>query len=185
MSDEHEPQEVFDEQLSALHDGEAAPERQGELEARARREPEVAARLAVFAQVDGALRALPERAVPEDLGLRLRARIDSEVAPDATLRANRSRRAPRRAGRRWWAGAGLAAAAALSVYWSLSPPVSRDPASPSAAILADDTFRGVNGISEEEVGIALHYDTLANLEVIEQLEMLELLDALHAPEPRG
>jgi hypothetical protein len=43
----------------------------------------------------------------------------------------------------------------------------------------------VRGVSEEEVGIALHYDTLANLEVIEQLEMLELLAALDAPGPRG
>ena len=44
---------------------------------------------------------------------------------------------------------------------------------------------GFQDASEEEVAIAFHYETLADLEMIEELEMLELLAALDEGGPRG
>ncbi|MFP8874272.1 MAG: RseA family anti-sigma factor [Myxococcota bacterium] len=194
MSNENESKERFDEELSALHDGEADSQERAALEARAQAEPDVAARLALFAQLDDALRSLPEREAPADLGLRLSARLEGEAPAGSSTRSRAAQRAPLRARRRWLAGAGLAAAAALVLYWSLSAPAAREGESALPRLVAQEDSRteaavragaDVRGVSEEEVGIALHYDTLANLEVIEQLEMLELLAALDAPGPRG
>ena len=191
MKNEDESKRRFDEELSALHDGEADSEQRAALEARAQAEPDVAARLAVFAQLDDALRSLPEREAPADLGLRLSARLEGEASAGSSIRSRAARDAPVRARRVWLAGAGLAAAAALVLYWSLSVPDVRDgePARPNWVAQEESqpeaAGRTLRGVSEEEVGIALHYDTLANLEVIEQLEMLELLAALDAPGPRG
>jgi anti-sigma factor RsiW len=188
MPDDYEPGEKFDEELSALHDGEASTEAQSVLNARAQEEPETAARLAVFSQLDKALRALPERPVPDDLGLRLQRALGSAVPHRSFDPVELKRRLPAQRSRRWIAAAGLAAAAALVLYWSSARPVPKgtDWVSPGLVVLEDSAMRGSAAeISEEEVGIALHYDTLANLEVIEQLEMLELLAALDTGGPRG
>ena len=188
MPDDYEAGEKFDEELSALHDGEANAERQSVLDARAQQEPDTAARLAVFSQLDEALRALPERAVPDDLGLRLQRALESPVLRRSSAPVAMNRRLPAKGSRRWIAAAGLAAAAALVLYWSSARPVPKgdDLVSPGFVVLEDSAMRGSAAeISEEEVGIALHYDTLANLEVIEQLEMLELLAALDTGGPRG
>lgn len=189
MRDNNRPGDPIDEALSALHDGELSPEQQAELIARAEQEPEVAARLAVFSQLDEALRALPEREVPADLGLRLRRRLEenadfpaAQVAPAIRFRS----RLPSRG--RWVTGAGLAAAAALALYWSVSGFLPQANAPFSAAPLEAESTVVLSerpDVTEEEVGIALHYDTLANLEVIEQLEMLELLVAMENAGDRG
>ena len=191
MKNEDESKQRFDEELSALHDGEADSQQRAALEARALAEPDVAARLAVFAQLDDALRSLPEREAPADLGLRLSARLEGEASAGPPTRSRAAQDAPVRTRRVWLAGAGLAAAAALVLYWSVSAPAARDGESARSNWVAQEESRPeaasptLRGVSEEEVGIALHYDTLANLEVIEQLEMLELLAALDAPGPRG
>ena len=82
----------------------------------------------------------------------------------------------------------MAAAAALALYWSvsgLSPqavaPLSSVPVEAEKSVVSAERPE----VTEEEVGIALHYDTLANLEVIEQLEMLELLVAMENAGDRG
>ncbi len=183
MPDDYEPGQQLDEELSALHDGEASTERQSVLDARAQEEPDMAARLAVFSQLDEALRALPERPVPDDLGLRLQRALQRSSVP-----VSMKTRLAAKESRRWIAAAGLAAAAALLLYWSSAGPVpeENDWVSPGFVALEDSAVRGSpTQISEEEIGIALHYDTLANLEVIEQLEMLELLAALDTGGPRG
>ena len=188
MPDDYEPGEKFDEELSALHDGEASAEGQSVLNARAQQEPETAARLAVFSQLDEALRALPERPVPDDLGLRLQKALGSPAPHRSFDPAELKSRLPSQGSGRWIAAAGLAAAAALVLYWSSARPLpeGNDLVSPGLVVLEDSAMRGpAAGISEEEVGIALHYDTLVNLEVIEQLEMLELLAALDTGGPRG
>ena len=188
MPDDYESGEKFDEDLSALHDGEANTERQSVLNARAQRDPDTAARLAVFSQLDEALRSLPERPVPDDLGLRLQRALGSPVRRRSSAPVAMKRGLPAKGSRRWIAAAGLAAAAALVLYWSSTGPAPKgdDSVSPGLVALEDSGVRGSpTEIAEEEVGIALHYDTLANLEVIEQLEMLELLAALDTRGPRG
>ena len=56
------------------------------------------------------------------------------------------------------------------------------PAEPSLSEQSIDPFADA---SEDEIAIALHYETLADLRMIEDLEMLELLEVLDRAEPRG
>ena len=58
-----------------------------------------------------------------------------------------------------------------------------DPVAPAEPVPADPL--GFQDATEEEVAIAFHYETLADLEMIEELEMLELLAALDDGGPRG
>ena len=96
--------------LSALLDGELAPEEAAALREEIARRPELAARLAELAAVDEELRALPGRPLPAELRARLAQRIRAEASASP-------RRAPRGGAtpgsrRRWLAAAALAAAAA-------------------------------------------------------------------------
>jgi anti-sigma factor RsiW len=95
--------------LSALLDGELAPDEAAALREEIARRPELEARLAELAAVDSALRALPGRPLPADLRARLerRLRLEAEALP---RRSPAVRRAGRR--RRWLAAAALAGAAA-------------------------------------------------------------------------
>jgi anti-sigma factor RsiW len=110
----------LDEKLSALLDGELAPEEAAALRAELARSPELAARFAALAAVDEGLRGLPARGVPT--GLRTR------VAE--TLRA------PQRRVRRWLAGAALAAAAAALALLVLPRPQPHE--TPVASSEAED-----------------------------------------------
>jgi hypothetical protein len=196
VRDEGEDLEALGEELSALVDGELDPEREAQLRARAAREPELARRLESFQRLDAALRALPGSEVSDDLAARLRERIVSEPARVIPLRRRLIT---------WGApAAALAAGLLLVLVLSRGPgpgeeeatsvplvrvpvpspvpaPESAGPEPPSETTgpALDLEFAEV---PEEELGVAVELDTLADFEVIEQLELLELLAALDDPE---
>ena len=200
----------LDEQLSALIDGELDAEQERQLRARIAAEPQLAERLARLEGVDVALRALPGATLPSGLEQSLRDRIDSADSASAQVRVLPLR------DRRLWAGAGLAAAAALAVYLVLPGSVSMPGEKGSSELASSETSIFESALPEsalpesalpesalsesalsesalsesalpetsisasalveatdEEIGIVLDYETLADLEVIEDLELLE------------
>lgn len=163
----------LDEDLSALLDGELAPEREAELRARIAEAPALAARLTELERVDAGLRALPTTEASPALRDGLRAKLEAEgrgAADDVPSLDARRRVA------RGWIGAALAAAAALVLYLAVPGrgPVEVPDSRPAADALAEAT--------DEEIGIALDYETLADLDVIEDLELLELMVELEEEE---
>jgi len=119
----------LEEKLSALLDGELAPEEAEALRAELARSPELASHLASLAAVDDGLRALPSPGVPSDL----RARVERQIREDVPARP----RAPRSGAtpgsrRRWLPAAVLAAAAAILVL------VLQIELAPDDVALADD-----------------------------------------------
>ncbi len=164
----------LDEDLSALLDGELSPQRESELRARMVGEPALAARLAELERVDLALRAMPAEAPSPELRGSLREKLEAAAtAPADNPRSvtDRSRLLPS------WAGGTLAAAAALALYLAVS--------SGSDSILDAEPARiadVLESATDEEIGIALELETLADLEVIEDLELLELMVELEEEE---
>ena len=164
----------LDEDLSALLDGELSPQRESELRARMVGEPALAARLAELERVDLALRAMPAEAPSPGLRASLRAKL--EAAATAPADNPRSVTHPRRL-LPSWAGGTLAAAAALALYLAVS--------SGNDSILDAEPARiadVLESATDEEIGIALELETLADLEVIEDLELLELMVELEEEE---
>jgi anti-sigma factor RsiW len=164
----------LDEDLSALLDGELSPQRESELRARMVGEPALAARLAELERVDLALRAMPAEAPSPELRASLRAKL--EAAATAPADNPRSVTHPRRL-LPSWAGGTLAAAAALALYLAVS--------SGNDSILDAEPARIADVLAsatDEEIGIALEFETLADLEVIEDLELLELMVELEEEE---
>ncbi len=164
----------LDEDLSALLDGELSPQRESELRARMVGEPALAARLAELERVDLALRAMPAEAPSPELRASLRAKL--EAAATAPADNPRSVTHPRRL-LPSWAGGTLAAAAALALYLVVS--------SGNDSILDAEPARIADVLAsatDEEIGIALEFETLADLEVIEDLELLELMVELEEEE---
>jgi anti-sigma factor RsiW len=129
-----------DANLSALLDGDLAPEEAAALRAEIARSPELAERLAALAAVDASLRALPRPPVPA----RLLERVRTQVA------------APRPV-RRWLAGVGLAAAAAALALLAL-PRGERPPAPPAARDLRAEA---------EDLPVIEVLDLLAELDELE------------------
>ena len=164
----------LDEDLSALLDGELSPQRESELRARMVGEPALAARLAELERVDLAVRAMPAEAPSPGLRASLRAKL--EAAATAPADNPRSVTHPRRL-LPSWAGGTLAAAAALALYLAVS--------SGNDSILDAEPARiadVLESATDEEIGIALELETLADLEVIEDLELLELMVELEEEE---
>ena len=164
----------LDQDLSALLDGELSPQRESELRARMVGEPALAARLAELERVDLALRAMPAEAPSPGLRASLRAKL--EAAATAPADNPRSVTHPRRL-LPSWAGGTLAAAAALALYLAVS--------SGNDSILDAEPARIADVLAsatDEEIGIALEFETLADLEVIEDLELLELMVELEEEE---
>ncbi len=164
----------LDEDLSALLDGELSPQRESELRARMVGEPALAARLAELERVDLALRAMSAEAPSPELRASLRAKL--EAAATAPADNPRSVTHPRRL-LPSWAGGTLAAAAALALYLAVS--------SGNDSILDAEPARIADVLAsatDEEIGIALEFETLADLEVIEDLELLELMVELEEEE---
>ncbi len=143
MTDPPVPCVGFDEDLSALLDGELAPARQGEVRAHVAGCARCSDRLARLARVDEALRSLRHAEVPTDLAERLRARIAEEARGRSSVVHERGRSSvahepgrtsdapaaaparpapPRR--RRWipFAATAFAAAAALALYLVVARP---------------------------------------------------------------
>jgi anti-sigma factor RsiW len=108
---------AFDEDLSALLDGELGAERRAELEAHVAGCPGCASRLEALRAVDRALAALPAPSVAPDLGVRLRRRLQHERF--AGWHRARFRRVSRSA---LILPPAAAAAAGLVLYLVLSPP---------------------------------------------------------------
>ena len=164
----------LDQDLSALLDGELSPQRESELRARMVGEPALAARLVELERVDLALRAMPAEAPSPGLRASLRAKL--EAAATAPADNPRSVTHPRRL-LPSWAGGTLAAAAALALYLAVS--------SGNDSILDAEPARIADVLAsatDEEIGIALEFETLADLEVIEDLELLELMVELEEEE---
>lgn len=164
----------LDEDLSALLDGELSPQRESELRARMVGEPALAARLAELERVDLALRAMPAEAPSPELRASLRAKL--EAAATAPADNPRSVTHPRRL-LPSWAGGTLAAAAALALYLAVS--------SGNDSILDAEPARIADVLAsatDEEIGIALEFETLADLEIIEDLDLLELMVELEEEE---
>ena len=165
----------LDEDLSALLDGELSLQRESELRARMVGEPALAARLAELERVDLALRAMPAEAPSPGLRASLRAKL--EAAATAPADNPRSVTHPRRLLPSWAGGTLAAAAAALALYLAVS--------SGNDSILDAEPARIADVLAsatDEEIGIALEFETLADLEVIEDLELLELMVELEEEE---
>ena len=104
----------------------------------------------------------------------LRASLEGEgTVPADRLRSlgDRRRLAP------GWIGGALATAAALALYLAVSSG-SDSVLGPGPAQIADS----LADATDEEIGIALEYETLADLDVIEDLELLELMIELEEEE---
>jgi anti-sigma factor RsiW len=182
--------------LSALLDGELAPEEAAALRAEIARRPELEARLTELAAVDEGLRALPGRPLPAGLRERLAERIRAEGRsdPPATRPMGGARRAPPRTGRRWLGAAALAtAAAALALVLlprlrgdetqlartqpePVAPkpapaPVARPEPDALAEALLDPEAEGVAG--DEEGDVAADLPVIAVLDVLAELDELE------------
>ena len=206
MSDDRSDPDGFetaDRELSALIDGELSAQRAEELRTRLAREPALAARMLELERVDTDLRALPVREPSEQLRERLQARIRAErfprreAASSPKLRGTPAWLRGALASRGLWSGAALAAGAAAAIfYWTTGemgeagshragtpgPPVADGRAPEPPPVESNDESDALAGASEEELGIAREYDTLADLEVLEELELLEILVALDAAE---
>ena len=125
---------AFEEDLSALLDGELEPAREAEVRAHTAGCARCAERLARLARVDEALRSLPDAETPADLAERLRVRLDEERRRSSASAEDRGRSSPRGRSldarqappshrpqprrRRWipFAATALAAAAAFALY---------------------------------------------------------------------
>jgi anti-sigma factor RsiW len=181
---------TLEEDLSALLDGELSAERESELRARVDGEPALAARLAELERIDVALRAMPREAPSPELRASLRARLEGErTAPADNVRSLEAgarfpetgvrplQKSPRLAPS--WISMAIAAAAALALYLAVSSGSDREPARIADSLHAEGSLADAEGsladATDEEIGIALEYETLADLDVIEDLELLELL----------
>ena len=141
MPDHPEPCAAWDEDLSALFDGELAPERAAQVRAHVEGCERCSARLGALRRVDDLLVATPLPQVPESLREVTLARAARQRAGPVASRA-RGATAPRRRGMRAPAiGVAVAAAAALALYLlgrpapevappATPPPVADTPAPP-------------------------------------------------------
>ena len=119
---------AFEEDLSALLDGELEPAREAEVRAHTAGCARCAERLARLARVDEALRSLPDAETPADLAERLRVRLEEERRRSSASAEDRGRsldarqappsQRPQPRRRRWlpFAATALAAAAAFALY---------------------------------------------------------------------
>lgn len=197
----------FDEDLSALRDGELTSERAAEVEAHLAACERCRARIASFAAVDTSLRGVAAPSVAADLESRLLARLADErraATPRATTQAAKRRpaasgvapearrRPPRRPGWRLALASSLAAAAAaVVVYLGLvrspgplgpqDPSVRQGEAAGAVAVVDEKPVPNdradLDQESDEDLSLAIELDTLEDLEVIANLEILEQLGA--------
>jgi anti-sigma factor RsiW len=172
----------FDEDLSALLDGELTPQREQEVRAHLAACPGCSQRLETLRRVDAALRGLPLRPPAAALAERLRERLVAERAPAART----SRRAPGRR-HRWFALPAAAAAAAVALAAVLLLPRWLGPGE-SQIQVAEEPPESLEGVSDEEIELALALEALGDIEtvadwdLIQQLDVLERLEMLDARE---
>jgi anti-sigma factor RsiW len=195
---------AFDEDLSALLDGELGAERRAEVEAHVAGCPGCAARLAELHAVDGALTALPAPAVAPDLGARLEHRLQQERYFESHRKRFRRISVPALV-------LPLAAAAALVLYLALRVPAPtqapvepipvakapvapdpapqvarREPAAPPSEAAAEPAPQvagaepapaadELDALDAEDLAVLLELETIEDLPVIANLEVLERL----------
>ncbi len=190
---------AYDDDLSALIDGELSAEREAEVRVHLDACARCRARIEELCNVDLALAAAELPAVPAELRQRLAARIARDAAE---ARPAPRRAAPRRAFRRLAApAAGLAAAAALALalYATLRPaPTPEAPAlvagpeprreaveppvpvvpEPAPLELAREPAPDLgeaelDALAEEELAVVMELDTIQDYDVIANLDLLE------------
>jgi hypothetical protein len=204
--------DIDDEELSAFLDGELDAAREAAVRAALAEDPALRARLEALGAVDEGLRALPGRPVPEDLHDRLRARIRADASPPARARGPRRRRlrwapavaaaaaaavallllvgrpGPREAERIAEvppASEGLPKVAEVPPASEGVPKVAEVPPEPEEApriVEAPAPEVEIADATDEELEVALEWETLQDLELLEHLEILE---AMAAQEGRG
>lgn len=172
------------EDLSALLDGELAPERDAELRAHLAGCARCRAQLASLARVDVLLAGIPVRETSADLQARLRARIAAEDEAGALAGRGRGRRTggPLQASRRVraLAAACAAAAAALALYFfapRTPTPLPQGPETPVAQVPAPARDPDFDALPAEEIAVGLELDTAQDLDVIANLDLVEALAA--------
>ncbi len=190
---------AYEEELSALIDGELSVEREVEVRAHLDACARCRARVEELCNVDLALASAELPVVPAELRQRLAARIARDAAG---VRAAPRRAPPRRVFRRLAApAAGLAAAAALALalYTTLRPaltpeapvlvagpeprpeaveppvPVVPEPASLEVARepAPDLGEAELDALPEEELAVVMELDTIQDYDVIANLDLLE------------
>ena len=170
MSD-HRACEAYDEDLSALLDGELSEERETEVRAHAASCPRCARRLDALRSVDGLLASAPAPPVPHDL----RARLDARIAADA--------RPPRlrRLGRPALGFAAAAAAAVLALYLGVrtgETPLEGGAPAPQIARTVPATAVDLDAVPADELAMVLEIETIEDLDVIANLDLLVQLVAV-------
>lgn len=175
--------EILDQELSALLDGELTPERAAELRQRIENEPEHSARFAELSAVNDSLRGLTPPAMPADLRARLQQRIDRD-APAPVERSSRMRAMG------WGAPLAAALAAGLVAAWLMFPgspteeaQVVVEPPSTSAAEVVSEP--ALEEASDDELEIAFELETLRDLDMIQDLDLLEALAAIEDAEAQS
>jgi hypothetical protein len=168
--------------LSALMDGELDAEREQQVRAHLERCASCSAQLAALREVDAALRALPDRPLPEAVEANMQA-----ILHRARIVRSPSRPPPPNPRVPLYIGGGvlgLAAALILLLYLTSSrepvriaeAPLPLPPTTIERPAAAEP--EEIATASDEELAVALELDTLDDLELIEQLELLERLAAL-------
>jgi anti-sigma factor RsiW len=154
-----------DEELSALLDGALSHEHEAELRGRMQREAGLAERFALLAELQTALQALAAPRAGDAVRVaRLREELESRLAAERLRGRAPVPLVPRRRALRWLLPAAAALAAGLLIQL-------RSPSPPTSGTAAIE----LTSLSEEEIAIGLDYETLSDLDVIEELDLLELL----------
>jgi len=193
MTERSHPCVGWDEDLSALIDGELEPARRAAVEAHAASCARCTAQLEALRAVDARLAGIP---LPEVEGRLSPPRISGEPPAAASVEgpspvrstrgeALRPRTAPPRSERRraaWKTGAPVriatAAGIVLALFWLLQPGRPNTPppgGDPSPIAEAPETL---DAATDEELALAMDLETVEDFEVIANLELLERLVAL-------
>ena len=177
---EHRVCEAYDEDLSALLDGELSEERETEVRAHAVACPHCTRRLNALRSVDRLLASAPAPAISHDL----RARLDARIAADAGRRPLRTRPPRRRRlGRPALGFAAAAAAAVLALYLgvrSVETPLEGGTHAPQVARTEPPRAVDFDAVPADELAMVLEIETIEDLDVIANLDLLVQLVAVEA-----
>jgi len=166
----------YDENLSALLDGELSEEREAEVRGHVAACPHCAPRLEALRRVDRLLAAAPAPPLPSDL----RARLGARIAAEPGRRQPRIRRPRLRRFGPPALGFAAAAAAALALYLGVrggETPLGAGAPARQIAQTAPAMPLELEDISAEDLAIVLEIETVEDLEVIANLDLLVRLVA--------
>jgi anti-sigma factor RsiW len=222
----------YEEDLSALIDGELGAAREAEVRRHASSCARCTAQLDGLQRIGDALRAVPIPDLPWNLESRLRARIEEDRAERRRVVLGVAPPAPRRISPRLGIAAAVALAASLALLLVFGPRRSGDestapdrrvarerpvpapesprsvkpeipeppaeakiaveqpapvrvPASAPIAPPAASTREILASASDDELAVALDFETIDEFEIIDNLELLELLAAVDEPGASG